>query len=150
MKSLISFLLFFSISQSIFAAKAPKKLSLPVANDLIAKALACGNEKGWSLSVAVVNSEGSLIAFQRSDDAFVGSIKLSIAKAKSSNAFRKPTKAFADGVSGGNVGLVSVDSVIANAGGVPVAFDGTHMGGIGVSGATAAQDELCALAALKP
>ena len=143
----ITFLACFSFSAC--ASKPLTDMSLIPSTELIAKVLACGTENGWKLSVAVVNSEGNLIAFQRADDAFVGSIDLSIAKAKSSNAFRRPTKAFSEGVNGGNLGLVSVDSVTAIAGGIPINVSGVHMGAIGVSGATAAQDEQCALAAFK-
>lgn len=134
---------------SACASKLPAEVALAPATEIIAKALACGTENGWKLSVAVVNAEGNLIAFQRADDAFLGSIDLSIAKAKSSNAFRRPTKAFVEGVNSGNMGLVSVNGVIAIAGGVPINISGAHLGAIGVSGATAAQDEQCALAALK-
>lgn len=149
MKNMIlSLTLLLTIGAAV-AQSEPVKLDLDLANQMINKALACGKENGWNLSVAVVNSEGNLMAFQRSELAFVGSIEVSIAKAKSSNAFQRPTKVFAEGVSGGNGGLVSLAGVVANAGGLPIKLNNIHSGAIGVSGATAAQDEQCAAIAIR-
>ena len=84
------------------------------------------------------------------DGAYQGSIDASIDKAKSANAFQRPTKVFADAVNkDGRVGLLSVKNVVANEGGLPIIINGQHAGAIGVSGAKAIEDEQCALEAIK-
>jgi glc operon protein GlcG len=53
-----------------------------------------------------------------------------------------------DGKPPGLPGIVQVDGVIAFAGGLPIKVGDHHVGGIGVSGASADQDETCAQAGL--
>jgi len=130
------------------AADKPSELSLEVAQKITAKALECGKKNKWKLSVAIVNAEGNLLSFQRTDGAYPGSIDASIGKAKSSNAFQRPTRAFVEGVKSGNLGLLSVNGVVANEGGVPILMKGAHVGAIGISGAKAIEDDQCAKEAL--
>jgi uncharacterized protein GlcG (DUF336 family) len=139
--------LVFLISTSAFAGI--KELNLENARKIADKALACGKEKGWKLSVAIVNAEGNLLVFQRGDGTYVGSIDASIDKAKSANAFQRPTKAFADGIKDGRTGLVTVKDVVGIEGGLPIQNDGVHLGAIGVSGAKAVEDEVCATKAIQ-
>lgn len=87
--------------------------------------------------------------FHRGDGTYSGSIDGAIDKAKSSNAFQRPTKAFADGIKEGRVGLVTMKNVVGIDGGLPIQLDKNHVGAIGVSGAKATEDEQCALAALE-
>jgi len=86
--------------------------------------------------------------FERADGAFPGSIEAAIEKAKSANAFRRPTKVFSDNIKQGNNGIVTLKNVVAVEGGLPIVLEGTHAGAIGVSRARAAEDESCAQAAL--
>jgi len=67
---------------------------------LIQKVLACGDQKGFKLSVAVVNSESVLVAFQRGNGANIASIEISQAKAKTANSFQRRTSEFAKGYFG--------------------------------------------------
>jgi glc operon protein GlcG len=57
-------------------------------------------------------------------------------------AFRRPTKAFEDGVAqgGANVRLLNLRGASLLDGGLPIAIDGKIVGAIGVSGVTGAQD----------
>ncbi len=119
------------------------------AQKIVSRAVACGVQKGWKLSVAVVNGEGNLIAFQRMDGSYVGSIEAAIGKATSANAFHRPTSQFVEAVRNGNLGLLSVKGVVANAGGVPIVVGGKTVGAVGISGAVAVEDEKCAIAALE-
>ncbi len=135
-------------SQS-FAAEKNTELNLEFANEIIKKAIICGQKNSWRLSIAIVNAEGNLINFQRTDGAFVGSIDASIAKASSANAFQRSTKVFADAVKDGRIGLLSVKNVIANEGGLPIVINGKHVGAIGISGAKSTEDEICAAKALE-
>jgi uncharacterized protein GlcG (DUF336 family) len=76
------------------------------------------------------------------------SIVVAQQKARSSARFRRPTKAFADAVAGGNLGPLTLDDAVAVEGGVPIVRNGLVIGALGVSGGTAAQDGEIAAAAL--
>lgn len=102
---------------------------------------AFGKKKKWSLSIAIVNEEGNLVYFQRGDKAYSGSIDSAIEKAKSANAFQRPTSAFVSAIKDGRIGLLSVRGIVALEGGVPLTFEGKHIGAIGVSGARSVADE---------
>lgn len=140
----------FSIQVKSFAvAKAPVALDLSMAKKVASKATECANKNNWKFSIAIVNSEGNLIYFERQDESYSGSIDSAIQKAKSSNAFQRPTSAFVDGVKQGRLGLLSVKDVVAIEGGVPILIEGKYVGAIGLSGAKSVEDEQCAKAAVE-
>ena len=130
-------------------AGTPTSLNLKTSEEIVDRAMACGVAHHWNLSIAVVNSEGNLISFRRSDGAYLGSVDAAMGKAQSANAFERPTRVFAEGVRNGNLGLLSVKGVVANEGGEPIRISGKHVGAIGISGALATEDDICALAAIQ-
>ena len=79
---------------------------------------------------------------------------IAIGKARTSARLPFPTRMVAELAYGkdGNPaplpGIAEVDGVIAFAGGLPIMVGDAHVGGIGVSGGTADQDEVCASTAL--
>lgn len=135
------------LAGALAAADLFQALDLAMAKRLAAKAGEHAAKKGWKVSIAVVNSEGNLLYFERGDGAFPGSIEAAIEKAKSANAFRRPTKAVSDSVKQGNTGIMTLKNVVAVEGGLPITLEGVHAGAIGVSGARAVEDEECAQAA---
>ncbi len=145
--SLILAALFLVLSSPAFSA--PSVLTLETAQKIAAKADGFAQKKGWKVSIAIVNSEGNLLYFQRNPESYSGSIEASIQKAKSANAFQRPTSAFVDGIKQGRVGLVTVPDVAAIEGGLPINFGGKHLGAIGISGAKATEDEEAAKAGLE-
>jgi glc operon protein GlcG len=80
----------------------------------------------------------------------IGSVEVSQDKAKSAVEFRRPTKSFQDNLAAGGEGLrmLKVRGAIPVEGGLPIIVDGKIIGGIGISGATSAQDGLVAAAGL--
>src|SRR5258708_3056407 len=97
---------------------------------------------GWALSVAVVDSGANLVAFGRMDGAQLGSIAISEHKARASAKFRRPTKAFEEGIQKNDYKYqLTLDDVIASRGGIPLIEDGKLIGAIGCSGAASSQDE---------
>lgn len=128
---------------------AANVLNLELAKRLVSAAEGYGKSKSWKLSIAVVNAEGNLVVFHRGDGTYSGSIDSAIQKAKSANAFQRPTSAFVHAIKEGRLGLLSAPEVVAIEGGVPIVFGGQHIGAIGVSGAKAIEDEDVALAAVK-
>jgi len=135
---------------AVFSAQeSPSALNLSLAKRLASAAQEYAAKNNWKISVAIVNAEGNLIYFERADDAMQGSIEGAMEKAKSANAYRRPTKVFADNVKQGRVGLVTLKNVVAVEGGLPILLNGAHVGAIGVSGAHAVEDEACASAAIE-
>jgi glc operon protein GlcG len=78
----------------------------------------------------------------------VGSVNVSLDKARSAARFKRPTKAFQDVLAAGGEGLrvLALQGAIPIDGGVPIVVDGKIVGAIGVSGGTSAQDGQCAAA----
>ncbi len=50
------------------------------------------------MNLAVVDSGGNLVAFQRMDGAMLASIQIAEHKARAAATFRRPTKVFEDGI----------------------------------------------------
>jgi uncharacterized protein GlcG (DUF336 family) len=110
-------------------------------------------EMGLKVSVAVVDASGHLIYFRRMDGTKVASIKLALDKAYTSAIYRKKTGDLAKPSQPGAAayGLSSCPRTIVFKGGVPLLDKkGNTVGAIGVSGASASQDEQVALSALQP
>jgi glc operon protein GlcG len=145
MKSVCVILALMTVTTFVSASE----LTLSDAKKIADKASEYAKKKKWSVAIAIVNSEGNLLYFQRDEKSYSGAIEASIQKAKSSNAFQRPTKAFVDGIKEGRIGLVTVKDIVAIEGGLPIVLGGAHVGAIGVSGAKATEDEECAKAALE-
>jgi glc operon protein GlcG len=112
------------------------------AQSLIQAAAAEAGKRGWPMNIAVVDSGGNLVAFLRMDDAQLASIQISEHKALAAVRFRRPTKAFEDGIQKADFKyLLTLDGVIASRGGIPLVEDGKIIGAIGCSGGTGSQDE---------
>ena len=131
-----------------FALPALAQDNNSTARTLVANALAAARKEGKCVAAAVVDDGGNLVAFERDACASIGGGETAIQKAKSANAFRKPTSAFAEAVKSGNTGVISATGVVAVAGGVPLELKGTRLGAIGVGGATGPEDEAFAKAAI--
>jgi uncharacterized protein GlcG (DUF336 family) len=95
------------------------------------------------MNVAVVDSGGNLVAFQRMDGAQLASIPVSEHKARAAVTFRRETKAWENAIQTNGLNYVmTLDGVIASRGGIPLIEGGKIVGGIGCSGATGSQDEV--------
>ena len=121
---------------------AKKGLTLADVKAIAAAAEAEAQKNGWTVSIAIVDDGGNLLYLQRLDDAPVGSVAVSQEKAHTAFLFKRPTKAFQDGVAAGGAGLRVLTLRNANAveGGLPLVVDGKIIGAIGVSGGTPDQD----------
>jgi uncharacterized protein GlcG (DUF336 family) len=85
-------------------------------------------------------------SIERLENTQNGSSQVSIEKARTAAAFRRPSKAFEDVVAGGRTNYLKLPGAIPIEGGVPLLVDGKIVGAIGVSGASSAQDGVCAKA----
>ena len=123
-------------------------IALEAAKKVAAPALAEARKNNWAMAVAVVDAAGDLVYFEKMDATQLGSVTVSIDKARSAARFKRPTKAFQDVLAGGGDGLrvLGINGAVPVEGGVPIVIDGKIVGGIGVSGGTSSQDGQCALA----
>ena len=97
--------------------------------------------------VAVVDDGGNLMALERLDGTFSAGANISIGKARTAVMFKKPTKVFEDIIKNGRTSMVALENFTPLQGGVPITVDGQIVGGVGVSGASSAQqDEELAIA----
>ncbi len=123
-------------------------IGLEAAQALVDRAVEAGRARGFRLAVAVVEPSGELVAFGRMDDVQYGSIDVAQAKARSAARFRAATSALEERLAGGRMALLAIDGIVPVAGGVPIVVDGRVVGAIGVSGASSAQDDEVARAAI--
>lgn len=145
------------LSTSAQAVDQKPVLTLEMANKIIEACVAKAAAEGWRpVNVAVYDDGGNLKAFQRMDNAFLGSIQVAQLKGHSSTMFPFPTRVFAelaygkDGNPGRIPGIAEVPGIAAFAGGVPIMTpDGHQLGGVGVSGASSDEDEQCAQAGIE-
>lgn len=124
-------------------------LSLQRATAAIAAAVAEEKKHDWKLNIAVVDSGGNLVAFQRMDGAQLASIQVSEHKARAAASFRRETKVFEEAIQlKQNYYVMTLDGVVASRGGIPLIEGGKIVGAIGCSGGTGSQDEVaCKLGA---
>jgi uncharacterized protein GlcG (DUF336 family) len=108
--------------------------------------------KGWRINVAVVDRGGNLMSFLRMPGAFIHSIDIAVDKAYTSASFGFPTKAWMGAIGhdeGMKFGFSNQPRLIVFGGGLPIKAGDDWIGGIGVSGASEAEDEECAREGLK-
>jgi len=144
----------FMMSQTA-QAQAPipygEPISLETAKKVIAAAEVEANKNKWPVAIAVVDSSGYLVAFQRLENTQLGSIEVSIKKAKTSALFRRPTKVFEDMLTtgGANNKVLALPEALPIEGGLPIIVDGKIVGAIGVSGVKSTEDAQIATAGLE-
>ncbi len=118
-------------------------ISLDRAQAVIYAAVTEAKRRNWKMNVAVTDSGGNLVAFQRMDGAMLASIQIAEHKARAAATFRRPTKVFEDGIQLMHLNyLLAFDGVIASRGGIPLIDRGVIIGAVGCSGGTDSQDEI--------
>ena len=125
-------------------------ISLDYARKLAAPALAEAAKNNWTVAVAIVDTGGNLVYYEKMDNTQLGSANVSIDKARTAALFKRPTKAFQDALAAGGdaVRVLRLQGATPIEGGIPILMDGKIVGAIGVSGASSAQDAQCAKAAV--
>jgi uncharacterized protein GlcG (DUF336 family) len=118
------------------------------ARTVAAAAIAEARKNQWTMAIAIVDTAGDLVYFERMDHTQVGSVDVAIAKARAAARFKRPTKAFQDALAAGGEGwrILSLDGAVAVEGGLPLMSGGKIVGAIGASGGTSQQDGVSAAA----
>ncbi len=118
------------------------------ARRVIAAAEKKATEIGQPMNIAVVDEGGNLIAHVRMDNAWLGSIDISIKKAYTSRAFDISTKDLGTHAQSGGqffgIHASNDGKIMIFAGGIPVKRGGKVVGAIGVSGGSGEQDHAVA------
>jgi uncharacterized protein GlcG (DUF336 family) len=128
-------------------------ITLEQAKKIIAAGEREAQKQGQPMNIAVVDAGGNLVAFERMDGAWLGSIDIAQKKAWTSRAFDIDTKTLSTLTQpGGDFYGLHVSNngkVMIFAGGVPLKRNGVVIGGVGVSGGAGKQDHAVAEAAAK-
>jgi glc operon protein GlcG len=120
-----------------------RPISLDQAHAVIQAAVAEAKKRNWKMNIAIADSGGNLVAFQRMDGAMLASIQIAQHKARAAVTFRRPTKVFEDGINLMHLNyLLAFDGIIASRGGIPLIDQGDMIGAIGCSGGADSQDEV--------
>ena len=124
-------------------------VTITQAKKIAAAVIAECTRNSWNVAVAVVDTHGFLVYFERMENTQTASMDIAIGKARAAATYRRPTRAFADAINKGSPATATLPGVVASPGGVPVFVDGKIVGAVGVSGVTGDQDEQCATAGVK-
>jgi uncharacterized protein GlcG (DUF336 family) len=123
-------------------------LTLADARRVIAAAEAKAQEIGQPMNIAIVDAGGNLVAHVRMDNAWIGSIDISINKAWTSRAFNISTKELAAPSQPGEqffgIHVSNHGRVMIFAGGIPLKRGDEVVGAVGVSGGSGKQDQAVA------
>jgi glc operon protein GlcG len=141
------------LSASLLAAAqtSPPPYGLSISIEQAKKAMVAAEaearKNSWQVVISIVDTGGHLVMLQRLE-AQNASVDISIGKARTAVNFRRPTKALEDSLAAGGsaLRLLSLRDATPLQGGLPIVVDGKIIGGIGVSGVTAPQDEMVAKA----
>jgi glc operon protein GlcG len=97
-------------------------------------------------AIAVVDTTGNLLAFERPDGVRVGSIDLAIGKARSAALLQRPSEQLEDNVNKGRTAFVTA-GFLSLRGGMPIRVNGQVVGAIGIAGMNSENDAKIATAA---
>jgi glc operon protein GlcG len=111
-------------------------ITLEQAQKVVDAALAEAKKGPYPMAITVVGPSGDLVYFVRMDGTQYASLAISEHKARVAATYKRPTKILEDRVAAGGIGVtvLTLDGVIASAGGVPLMSNGKIIGAIGVSG----------------
>lgn len=119
-------------------------VTLADARRVIAAAEKKAAEIGQPMNIAVVDQGGNLVAHVRMDNAWIGSVDISINKAWTSRAFDITTKDLGKNSQSGDqffgIHASNRGRVMIFAGGIPLKRGDQVVGAIGVSGGSGSQD----------
>jgi uncharacterized protein GlcG (DUF336 family) len=125
-------------------------ITLNDARHVITAAEAKAREIGQPMNIAVVDAGGNLVSHVRMDDAWIGSIDISINKAFTARAFDIETAQLAENSQPGQqffgIHVSNHGRVMIFAGGIPLKRNGSVIGAIGVSGGSSNRDQTVAAA----
>ena len=154
MKKILFFLFisFFYISSINAAITTRPVLNLETAKLMAQACLDLAVEEKWKINVAIYESPGSLKYYAAMDGSYPTSELIAHIKGKTSAGLPFTTRSLSEmAFNSDNIseGIGTIPDIALIPGGVPILLnDGTHLGGIGVSGSSGENDETCAITAV--
>jgi len=148
---ILSILIFALFATLVSAQERPPygaTIDAATAKKVAGGALAECQKNKWRMAVAIVDTHGFLVYFEKIDDTQTASIRIAVQKAKAAAMYRRPTRAFVDAIKKTGPAIMTLPGVIGSPGGLPVLVNGAVIGAIGVTGGTGDEDEQCAKAGL--
>lgn len=121
-----------------------ENIKVEQAKKIAAAAAAEATKRNWPMCIAIVDTAGELVYFEKMDDCQYASVNISQHKARAAARYRRPTLVFERlmGNSPFNSYLPTLgDAFIGSRGGNPIVIGGKIVGAIGVSGGTGSQDD---------
>ncbi len=100
--------------------------------------------QGWAVTIAIVDDSGGLLYLERLG-ARVSTVDVATRKARTAAFTRGPTAAFAQRAKN-DTNFLALQDYLPLQGGMPLMWKGECVGGVGVSGVQAEQDEQAARA----
>ena len=135
------------MASTLYAQTAPAplygtSLGVEAAKKVASAAVAEAKKHNFMMAVAVVDTAGNLVYFEKMDGTQTGSVNVAIEKARSAALFRRSTKVFQDTVAQGGMGLriLGLPGAVPVEGGIPLMEGGKVVGAIGASGGTSVED----------
>lgn len=126
-------------------------IALEEARRVIYAAQEKAREIGQPMNIAVVDAGANLVAFERMDGAWLGSIDIALNKAFTARAFDMETRDLAENSQSGKplfgIHTTNHGKVVIFPGGIPLKIGNEVVGAVGVSGGVTRQDQAVAEAA---
>ena len=121
-------------------------ITLDQAKTAAAAADADAKSRGWPMAIAIVDTAGMLVFYQKADGTQNASVLVSQQKAYTAAMYRRSTKVIQDAIAGGGAGLrfLTLRDATAVEGGLPLMIGGKIVGAIGISGMASDQDGMIA------
>lgn len=108
-------------------------LELTDARSIVDAARKHAEDKGWNVSIAVVDAGGHQILLERMDGAAPATARIASRKAETAAVFRGATAPMEDRIAG-RPGMLVLPGATPLKGGVPIAVAGAVIGAVGISG----------------
>ena len=137
----------FAVAQEQRPGYGPS-INIATAKKIAAGVIAECQKNNWNIAVAIVDTHGGLVYYERMEDTQTASYDIAIMKAKAAATYRRPTRVFADVIAKSGPAIMTLPGAIASPGGVPIFVAGKVIGAAGASGVTGDQDEQCTKAGI--
>jgi glc operon protein GlcG len=118
-----------------------QSIGLEHAEQVMAAAEAEAKKRNWKMNIAVVDTNGELVQFERMEGAQIASGSISVGKARTAARFRRESRLFYNAFETGHGYVSTLDpTLVASPGGFPLVEGGKLIGAVGCSGGTGDQD----------
>jgi uncharacterized protein GlcG (DUF336 family) len=124
-----------------FATTEVPALTHVGAKTVVEAVAAAAGARGVAPVVSAVDAGGALMYLHRPDAAQVASVDVTTDKARTAAIYRRPSKDFEDQASGGRPSALHLARAVPLQGGMPIVVDDHVVGGVGVSGASSAEED---------